>query len=738
MRKSFLVIKIACVSILAASFAQQSQASQPTPQPAQTPAVAPAAPASTCPNSPTPPTVTGPLNEGAVLIAGTANKYGDGCISYVEVHATAAGGGDTVLPMTDDSDPGIHRNDGKYSVKLKTALTNGQNVTVKQIFLNTNTAAAAPVAGSVSSASLIVQAVPTPTPTPTPAPTPQIAGTLREGANAISGTIGKLPATVAGAASGTTCSAQMEVHDISGTGQLLQMSGGAARGAVGTDNTYSLTLQEPFRGGQKIRVDEVFQNCAGPATLSSDEVDVVVPGDWGRVRGYFTSGILLSQNQNSFSQSSLFMGFNLDKTWRMPGYYHPRTVPWKSATEALQKQAHEKQAAAAEKASIVIGCDQGPSKNCQTLQHDREVLAKAETSRRTACETKQKGEKKQQREANCQRAADQVRELARQVGEFEAQAYHANCQSAGLTAGQKKACDDAKLAFDDAEKASQAAKKGKTKNPMSWMPGINTFFDVRLTSIPVSACNLPNGAAGSNSGSCASPSPTPTPAAGTVHQQAADATPSPTPLDTFLSQRKTARLTVGTYFPFTITSWTYNKTPNALFIAPLAKVGFDTPAGDLTQVQSSSTNTTTGTTTNTSATTVTAVNQTSFYNFYGYGGRIGHYALTSSRNEAPELVSYLDVIVGRFSNLESLIIPETGATLDHPAKRIRLYRLALEGVLKVPSTPMIIGFSANVGQESLGLGPNTIVQRAGDDLRFLFGVRFDAAKLMSVIAKAAP
>jgi hypothetical protein len=37
MRKSFLVITITCVSILAASFAQQSQASQPAPQPAQTP-----------------------------------------------------------------------------------------------------------------------------------------------------------------------------------------------------------------------------------------------------------------------------------------------------------------------------------------------------------------------------------------------------------------------------------------------------------------------------------------------------------------------------------------------------------------------------------------------------------------------------------------------------------------------------------------------------------------------------
>jgi hypothetical protein len=595
MRKSFLVITITCVSILAVSFAQQSQASQPAPQPAQTPAAG--APASTCPASPTAPTITSTVNAGTTEIKGTATAPVAGCPSEIQIHLMPGG---TVLPLTADSNPTVS-SDGTFSVKLQTGLTAGQAINATQAFASTN-GTAAPQAQAVSAT---VTVPPATAAAGAPAQgVPVIAGTLREGANAIFGTTPRLPDTVAGAAAGTTCSAQVEVHDTS-TGRLLQMSGGSPRGTVSADNTFNLTLQEPLLGGQKIRVDEVLQNCTGPATLSSAEVYVVVPGDWGRVKGYFTSGILLSQNQNSFSQSSLFLGFNLDKTWRMPGYYH------------------------------------------------------------------------------------QVRKTS-----------------------------------------------GATR--MSHWPGINTFFDVRLTSIPVSACNLPNGASGSNSGSCAAPSPTPTPAAATVHQQAADATPSPTPLDTFLSQRKTARLTVGTYFPFTITSWTYNKTPNALFIAPLAKVGFDTPAGDLTQVQSSSTNTTTGTTTNTSATTVTAVNQTSFYNFYGYGGRIGHYALTSSRNEAPELVSYLDVIFGRFSNLESLIMPEKGLQVGQAAKRTRLYRLALEGVLKVPSTPMIIGFSANVGQESLGLGPNTIVQRAGDDLRFLFGVRFDAAKLMAVVAKAAP
>jgi hypothetical protein len=650
MSKSSSVITIACVSILAASFAQQSQASQPAPQPAQTPAaVVPVAPASTCPAAPVAPTITTLVAVGTTDIKGTATAPVAGCASEVQIRLAPAG---TVLPLAAGINPTVS-SDGTFSLKLQTGLTAGQTINVTQAFASMNgTPAPHP---EISSATVAIPAAPAAAAPAPAAPTPTqqkpaIAGALREGSNAISGTIGKLPANAGGA----TCSAQVEVHDTSGTGQLLQMSGGAARGAVGTDNTYSLTLQEAFRSGQKIRVDEIFQNCAGPATLSSDEVDVVVPGDWGRVKGYFTSGILLSQNQNSFSQSSLFMGFNLDKTWRMPGYYHQKSGKVTAEKELVKAQ--------------------------KTLADANSLPA---------------GEKTPQRISE---ATIKIRKAEQSVAEATA----------------------------------------KNKFQMGRWPGINTFFDVRLTSIPVSACNLPNGASGSNSGSCAAPSPTPTPAAATVHQQAAAATPSPTPLDTFLSQRKTARLTVGAYFPFTITSWTYNKTPNALFIAPLAKVGFDTPAGDLAQVQSTSTNSQTGATTNTTASTVTAVNQTNFYNFFGYGARIGHYGLTNSRNEAPELISYLDVIFGPFSNLESLIIPETGLTTGQAAKRTRLYRLALEGILKVPSTPMIIGFSANVGQETLGLGPHTIVQRAGDDLRFLFGVRFDAAKLMSVVAKAAP
>jgi hypothetical protein len=649
MRKSFLAITIICVSILAASFPQQSYASQSAPQPAQTPAAAPEAPASTCPNAPTQPVVTGPFNEGAVLIAGTANKYGDGCISYIEVHATTAAGGDTVLPLTGDSDPAVRRGDGTYSVKLQTGLAKGQSITVKQIFLNTKSAAA-PVPDSISSVATAVQALSTQI-----VPKPQIAGKLREGANAISGTTGALPQNpAAGGGGGTqqTCSAQVEAHDASGgNDELLQLTTGLKVNVNSTDNTFSLTLQEPLREGQTIRIDEIFQGCTTPglpAKVSSELVSVTVPGDWGRIRGYFTTGILLSQDEGSFSQSSVFLGFTLDKTWRMPGYYHQ-------------------------------------------LSHKAEA------------------------EKELRDAEDKVREL---------------------TAGGKqdsKAVDKLKKAQEKRDKAKIEAANAAVKNKleMGRWPGINTFFDTRLTSIPVSACNptttttttTTTSSTGNNS-PCSAPTST--------------SSTTPSNLDTFLSQRKTARLAVGAYFPWTITTWNYNKTPNALFFAPLVKAGFDTPTGDLTQVQ---TVTTTGPTTTVNSGTI-GVNPSTFYNFHGYGARIGHYALTTSngapdRNKAPELVSYLDVIFGPFSNLETLIVPK-GAPSTTPASRTRLYRVALEGIMKVPSTPLIVGFSANVGQEALWLGKHDVVQRAGDDLRFLFGAKFDAAKLMAAIAKAAP
>jgi hypothetical protein len=413
---------------------------------------------------------------------------------------------------------------------------------------------------------------------------PEIAQPLRDGATAVTGSG---PALEAG------CTATFQVHDTENAaagapGALLSIKSGATITA-NNDGTFSIPLAEPLREGEVITVTESLSGRAGaaPSSQTSVPVAVVVTGDWGRVKAYFVSGILISQNQNSFSQSSLYLEFNLDKTWRLPGYYHQ----------------------------------------------------------------------------------------------------------------------------DDSGKWSR------------W-PGLNTFFDVRLTSIPVTACATSTPSSGTSGGNQQSSCTT------SANGNAA------TPLNTFISSQKTARLATGIYFPWTITGWTYKNNPQALFIAPLAKVGFDTPAGSLSQVQPAATTNTSTTVSNSGD--VVAVNPTNFYTFYGWGGRIGHYALTShtDRSTAPELISYLDVVVGRFSNLETLVQPN-GLNIP-PTVRQRLLRIQVEGLLKVPSTPLFVGMSANVGQESVSVGKGSIVQRAGDDLRFLFGVRFDVAKLLSKVTATAP
>ncbi len=52
-------------------------------------------------------------------------------------------------------------------------------------------------------------------------------------------------------------------------------------------------------------------------------------------------------------------------------------------------------------------------------------------------------------------------------------------------------------------------------------------------------------------------------------------------LETFIATQKTARLDVGAYFPWTVVNWVRQGTPNALFIAPRAKTGFDTPVSNV-------------------------------------------------------------------------------------------------------------------------------------------------------------
>lgn len=171
-------------------------------------------------------------------------------------------------------------------------------------------------------------------------------------------------------------------------------------------------------------------------------------------------------------------------------------------------------------------------------------------------------------------------------------------------------------------------------------------------------------------------------------------------LDTVLSSRKAASVQAGVYLPVTATEWKINNSPNSLFVAPLARVAFTTPAESSPKPEV-------------------------LFTSYAFGLRLGHYRETESADQAPELISNIDLTLGRFENLEHF---EAG----NPGLRVREWRYAIDGTLRIPETPFIIGFSANVGAVRSRRKNLTTVP---DDLRFLFGVRFDGARLFRALKK---
>lgn len=294
--------------------------------------------------------------------------------------------------------------------------------------------------------------------------------------------------------------------------------------------------------------------------------------------------------------------------------------------------------------------------------------------------------------------------------------------------------------------------KYERSTKVSHRPGLSSFFETRLTSIPV-----------------ASVATTATSTTTSTTSTSAPDVLSSNPL----TQAQTARLGAGFYLPILLTRWEYHHVSNALFIAPLAEIGFDTVTG------ASSihvTPNTLGASTTSGSATITAE---SLYNFRGYGARIGHYQLSHSSNRAPTTISYLDVLFGPYSNLESLECNRTPAGVDgdttipdpgYPAPssyqgstcstdyqayynepvpsgivngtsdklhwvpletRKRVYRLDFEGLLNIPNTWFYVGFNANLGQKSVLTGRLDHGYAAPDDLRFFFGTRFDISTLLT-------
>jgi hypothetical protein len=314
-------------------------------------------------------------------------------------------------------------------------------------------------------------------------------------------------------------------------------------------------------------------------------------------------------------------------------------------------------------------------------------------------------------------------------------------------------------------------------------PGISSYFDGRFTAIPVAT----GASSSTNSGSDSS---------GNTGMS------SPVP-GNLLTTAQTARFGVGAYLPWLLQRWSWHGTGNALFIAPLGKVGFDSVTSATTIHVPSSTP---------GASSAGSVTLEPLYKFWGVGARIGHFKLSGSDSKAPETQSYIDVSFGPYSNLQSYVCKRTpsdlvnvstttrdpasgeptttsstlqvaangypavsgfsgstcagdygsfyadpvpaGLTYTVPANvnngstsivytdaktysfqpwesRKSLYRVVFEGLLKIPATPLYVGFNANIGQRALGSVKLDHGYAAPDALEVFFGTKFDVGELFA-------
>jgi len=253
-------------------------------------------------------------------------------------------------------------------------------------------------------------------------------------------------------------------------------------------------------------------------------------------------------------------------------------------------------------------------------------------------------------------------------------------------------------------------------------PGVSSFFEARLTAIPVSTASATVTASSSGGGSSSS--------SGT---------------SSILTSQKVLRVETGAYLPWVIVHGS-GEHPNGLFIAPIAKAGFDTVTG-----ANAATNVILP------GGTVGTLNFQSAYDFFVFGGRIGNMALSQSRDRAPQVEHYLDTTIGRYSNLQSFVChtvpagrvgnpePGTSCPSDYPTlfpsassvidSRKSLYRLDFEGLVRIPipasQIPFYIGFNANIAQHTLGAVHLDHGYAPPDDIRLLFATRIDIGSLLT-------
>jgi hypothetical protein len=191
---------------------------------------------------------------------------------------------------------------------------------------------------------------------------------------------------------------------------------------------------------------------------------------------------------------------------------------------------------------------------------------------------------------------------------------------------------------------------------------------------------------------------------------------------TLVNSSNSVHVEGGVYAPFYFpwSRWTYKHNPNALFLAPISKLGFDSLRGSATDQLLQATAVAAGSQTAAQLNYQNAASALSrdVYRMMAFGTRLGVFTLAPTPHRAPELISYIDFTYGRFDNYFVPVYGSTTGMIHFP------WRFDITGRLQIPSTPFYVGLELNKGT-----GP--------DNLSIFIGARTDLSNMLGKLIPTA-
>jgi hypothetical protein len=256
--------------------------------------------------------------------------------------------------------------------------------------------------------------------------------------------------------------------------------------------------------------------------------------------------------------------------------------------------------------------------------------------------------------------------------------------------------------------------------------GVNTFLSGRFSAIPVAA-----------------------PPTSSTTSTNTSTTSSDNGTLNILSSQSSFRMLGGVSFP--VRDGVFRcKDSNCFFSGLVLKAGLDT----LLNPSATATSGTGG-----SATTAVA-SFAPVYSEYSGGLQMGYkkYPNQNDSNSTPRTITQLDITLGKYSNLQSLVcnpdvkigtspteptstpcsLPTPGATTYNLYEQSRktLARIEVNGFFVLPSSPLVLGFDANLPQSSLSPRHLGLLNNPGGNVAVYFGVSGSLTSLFKGIKVA--